>query len=84
MTTMAGGSPRLPDGTYIRYRDEQNLRRYARITGTDIGCTKYRIANRVGGWGEWLWVDGGWVFPGKVEAVSKQEATKLVATPELD
>jgi hypothetical protein len=69
----------LPNGTYIRYRDEQGLRRYARIVGTDMGRTKYKLAGRVGGWGEWLWVEAGnWISASRAEVVTAEEAEAIV------
>lgn len=66
----------LPPGTYIRYNDHQQHTRVAVVVGTDMGRTKYEIGHRIGGWGEWLWADGGaWAFPSQVEVITEQEAT---------
>jgi hypothetical protein len=82
-TVMADGSPRLPDGTHIRYTDHQGGQRYARIAGTDMGRTKYEVSDRFMGWSEWRWMDGGsWVFLNQFEVVTEEEATAIPAAEE--
>jgi hypothetical protein len=82
MATMAQGVERIPDGSYVRVceRLPEGAAREPRhfvgkVVGTDMGRTKYQIGARYGGWGEWLFADGGsWAFPGEVAVISEAEA----------
>lgn len=70
----------LPVGTTVkvtdvlpndRYDADPNPRTYiGRVVGYDMGGTKYQVGARYGGWGRWLYMDGGsWAFPTKVVEV---------------
>ncbi len=72
----------LPVGTYVQVREHgPSLRVYiGRVVGYDIGHSKYHIGARYGGWGRWLFTDGGlWAFPGKVEEITEAEALRVEA-----
>lgn len=60
----------LPVGTVVlvtepaRGDDAARPPYVAKIVGYDMGRTKYEIGVRFGGWGEWLFLEGGsWTFP---------------------
>jgi hypothetical protein len=84
---MYDGSEMLPTGTYVQVEEvlPETAHRVARsyigrIVGTDMGRSKYQIGSRYGGWGEWLFLDGGsWAFPGHVTEISEAQA---LAAPE--
>ncbi len=72
----------LPVGTYVRVRDHgPSPRAYiGRVVGYDLFHSKYHIGARYGGWGEWLFLDGGsWAFPGEVEEITEAEALRVEA-----
>ncbi len=66
----------LPVGTYVKVTEHGTGRTYiAKVVGYDIGHTKYQLGARYGGWGEWLFLDGGsWAFPRDVAEISEAEA----------
>jgi hypothetical protein len=89
MSTMADSSPMLAPGTYVRV-DKQPVWQGTRdnvtipaktyigvIVGTDMFRSKYQVGARFGGWGEWLFMDGGsWAFPHEVTVISEEEALR--------
>lgn len=78
-------SATLPKGTYIRYTDHHGVTRYGVVVGTDMGRSKYEVGDRVGGWGRWIWSDGGsWVFPSQVQVVTEQEANAPPDNKDVD
>lgn len=63
---------KLPVGTIVRVTERgPGARQYVgRIVGYDMWRSKYEIGQRYGGWGEWLYSDGGsWAFASWVEAI---------------
>lgn len=79
----------LPPGTYVRVDDPgcwDTARRrmvlapktyYALIVGTDLFGSKYEVGHRYGGWGRWLFSDGGtWVAPEWCTVVTAEEAMR--------
>lgn len=49
-----------------------------KVVGYDIGHSKCELGMRYGGWGGWLFCDGGtWVFPRQVEEISEAEALQV-------
>ncbi len=67
----------LPVGSYVRVTGGDAWRAdvIGKVVGYDMGRTKYEIGVRYGGWGEWLFLDGGtWVFPRHVEQIGEDEA----------
>lgn len=90
METMYDGSPMLAPGTYVRVvrgdlYDEHRTRVViprrtfiARVVGTDQGRSKYQVGERIGGWGRWLFADGGeWAFISQVTEISADEALEI-------
>ncbi len=77
----------LTPGTYVRVNEPAIAgnppRSYtARIVGSDMGHTKYELGARYGGWGEWLFLDGGsWAFPSWVTEISEAEARRVNDEP---
>ncbi len=72
----------LPPGTYVIVHESLTSSRayIGRVVGYDMGHSKYHIGARYGGWGEWLFTDGGsWAFPGQVEEISEDEALRVEA-----
>lgn len=71
----------LPVGAYVRVTEPDRLPYVAKVVGYDMGRTKYEVGRRYGGWGEWLFCDGGtWVFPGHAKQISEQEALQVEVT----
>lgn len=75
----------LPVGTYVLVTERGPDARppyFARVVGTDLFGSKYQVGMRYGGWGQWLFLDGGsWAFPEWVREVTEAEATAIEATP---
>lgn len=70
----------FPVGTYVRVTVAGRPADIGKVVGYDIGHSKYEIGIRYGGWGEWLFLDGGtWAFPSEVEAIDEAEALKVEA-----
>jgi hypothetical protein len=61
----------LPVGAIVRVTERHTLARppyVAEGVGYDIGRTRCHLGARYGGWGEWLFADGGrWAFLDEVE-----------------
>lgn len=89
MESMWDGSPRIPDGTYVRVyeRRPENATRPARsyigrVVGTDMAGSKYQVGERYGGWGRWHFADGGrWAFPREVSVIDEEEALQAGEAP---
>jgi hypothetical protein len=88
------GQKLLPIGTYVLVNDpgcwDTAQRRmvlpertyYAIIVGYDLFHSKYEVGRRYGGWGTWLFLDGGeWPSPGWCTEVTEGEARRVQATP---
>jgi hypothetical protein len=70
----------LPVATYVKVTPPDGPPFVARIVGYDMGHTKYEVGRRYGGWGRWLFADGGtWVLPHEVEAIGAAEAQRIYA-----
>lgn len=87
MSRMHDGSERIPDGTYVRVDRKAVISKdtgdeifpaqtfIARIVGTDMGASKYRVGARFPGWNRWLFSDGGdWAFISQVTVITEEEA----------
>ncbi len=67
----------LPVGTYVRVTKFLPVPHefVGKIVGYDLHHSKYEIGARYGGWGEWLFLEGGtWAFPREVEQISEDDA----------
>jgi hypothetical protein len=67
----------LPVGAYVRVVEHgpDNRTYIGRVRGYDMSATKYHLDIRCGGWGEWLFTNGGaWAFPSEVKEISENEA----------
>lgn len=68
----------LPVGTHVRVTPFEGRTYIAKVVGYDLGHSKYELGARFGGWGEWLFGDGGrWAFPREVKAISEAEALRV-------